>query len=89
MLINLVGYFFVYSLLGWVLETIWRSVEDRRFVPSGAFGFPLCEIYGIGALAILMVLAIWPDLASAAWPFQWIFFGLFLGFYHHVRTPRL
>jgi len=53
-------------------------------VPSGAFGFPLCEIYGIGALGILGVLFLWPELAQAFWVFQWLFFSALLGFYEYL-----
>lgn len=46
--------FFAYSFLGWVLEVIAVAVKDRKFVNRGITNGPLCPIYGIGALTIIL-----------------------------------
>lgn len=44
--------FFVYSFLGWILETVTAAVKQKRFVNRGLVNAPLCVIYGIGAVLI-------------------------------------
>ena len=54
-------YFIFYSVLGWVLETIYCSVGQKRFVRRGFLAGPLCPIYGIGTLLIILPLAKFKD----------------------------
>jgi len=49
-------YFFFYSVLGWVYETILCSVRERKFVNRGFLYGPYCPIYGFGALLVILVL---------------------------------
>lgn len=46
-------YFFLYSCLGWALETTYCSVVERRFVVRGFLYGPLCPIYGVGVLMMI------------------------------------
>lgn len=46
-------YFTLYSAMGWVCETVWCSVANRKLVSRGFLGGPWCPIYGLGALLIL------------------------------------
>ena len=46
-------YFIVYSVLGWLMETIYCSVLERRLVPRGFLYGPLCPIYGVGVLMMI------------------------------------
>lgn len=39
--------FFVYSFLGWILETVQAAVKKKRFVNRGVINAPLCISYGI------------------------------------------
>lgn len=41
--------FFVYSFLGWVLETASAAFRQKQFVNRGLVNAPLCVIYGITA----------------------------------------
>lgn len=41
--------FFVYSFLGWILETVSAAIKQKRFVNRGLINAPFCVIYGIGA----------------------------------------
>ena len=41
--------FFVYSFLGWVLETVSAALRQKQFVNRGIVNAPLCVIYGITA----------------------------------------
>lgn len=49
-------YFIIYSVLGWITETIYCSVQEGHFVERGFLRGPLCPIYGTGALILLVVL---------------------------------
>lgn len=48
--------FFIYSILGWILEVIRRSIIEKRFVNRGFLIGPYCPIYGIGVLLITKLL---------------------------------
>ena len=46
-------YFFIYSFIGWALETVY-SVYELGYITKRRFLFgPLCPIYGSGALILL------------------------------------
>ncbi|MEG1478432.1 MAG: putative ABC transporter permease [Clostridiales bacterium] len=49
-------YFFIYSVLGWVTETIYCSLGQRKLVERGFLNGPYCPIYGFGAIIILATL---------------------------------
>ena len=46
-------YFIFYSFLGWVMETTYCSVVERRFVARGFLYGPICPIYGVGVLMMI------------------------------------
>lgn len=46
-------YFIAYSFLGWVMETTYCSVLERRFVARGFLYGPICPIYGVGVLMMI------------------------------------
>lgn len=50
---QLILYFSIYSVLGWICETIWCSVGSGKLVNRGFLTGPWCPIYGFGALFIL------------------------------------
>ena len=52
---QLVLYFTLYSVLGWLCEIIWCSVGARKTVNRGFLAGPWCPIYGFGALFILLL----------------------------------
>ena len=51
-------YFFFYSFLGWLMETCYCSLHERRLVPRGFLYGPICPIYGCGV--VLMILFFTP-----------------------------
>lgn len=55
---QLILYFFFYSFLGWVMETCYCSILERKYVARGFLYGPICPIYGVGVL--LMVLFFTP-----------------------------
>lgn len=48
--------FLVYSFLGWLCETIYCSIGQKKFVNRGFLNGPLCPVYGFGAVAVLLFL---------------------------------
>ena len=49
-------YFSVYSVLGWVCETVYCSVIQRKFVNRGFLNGPVCPVYGVGAVLVIALL---------------------------------
>lgn len=47
-------YFIVYSFAGWVLESVSKTIEQKKWVNSGFLNGPFCPIYGFGALIMLV-----------------------------------
>ena len=48
--------FLVYSILGWVVESIYMSICNRRLTNRGFVRGPFCPIYGVGALSVFFLL---------------------------------
>lgn len=49
-------FFYFYSVFGWILESIYCSVLDRKLTNRGFLFGPLCPIYGTGAVSMLLSL---------------------------------
>ena len=53
-MLNYIGYFFIYSFAGFLLETLFALFVQGEFVMRKCFLFsPLCPVYGLGAIAII------------------------------------
>lgn len=55
-LLKLFMCFILYSIVGWVYETVLCSIIQGRVVSRGFLYGPLCPIYGFGALAVFILL---------------------------------
>lgn len=49
-------YIIIYSVLGWILESVYKTFLEKKFVNSGFLKGPVCPIYGFGALLMLLTL---------------------------------
>lgn len=47
-------FFFLYSFLGWIWESCYVSLREKRWVNRGFLNGPLLPIYGFGAVSILL-----------------------------------
>ena len=56
-LYHLVGAFIVYSMLGWLVESIYMSFCNRKITNRGFGKGPFCPIYGVGALVGYIMLS--------------------------------
>ena len=50
-------YFFFYSALGWLGESIYCSIAAGKIINRGFLTGPICPIYGTGAVVMTLVLA--------------------------------
>ena len=49
-------YFIIYSVLGWIMESIYRSICEKKVINTGFLKGPFCPIYGIGAVIMILFL---------------------------------
>lgn len=52
--INILVYFLIYSFMGWILESVLKTIVEKKFVNSGFLHGPFCPIYGIGAIIMYL-----------------------------------
>ena len=58
MLESICTYFFtfiIYSVFGWIMETLLYVFRDKKFVKRGFLFGPLCPIYGTGAVVLTLL----------------------------------
>lgn len=55
MLNNMLFYLVFYSFLGWCLESIYKTILEKKFINSGFLYGPFCPIYGFGAVIMLLL----------------------------------
>lgn len=53
--------FFIYSVIGWMMETIFVGIQKRKLVDRGFLIGPYCPIYGFGALVMILYLTQYKD----------------------------
>lgn len=53
---GLLWLFFVYSFLGWMIETVVAAGKQKRFVNRGFYSGPMCFVYGVSAVLMTVVL---------------------------------
>lgn len=61
MIFGLEGYhvilwFLTYSILGWMVESVYMSICNRQLTNRGFAKGPYCPIYGVGALSVYFIL---------------------------------
>lgn len=50
-----ITFFFIYSFLGWVFESVYVSIKSGRWINRGFLKGPVLPIYGSGAVMMLVV----------------------------------
>lgn len=53
---QLLALFFLYSLMGWMLETIYRSISYRRLINPGFLTGPIVPLYGNAGVFIMITI---------------------------------
>jgi uncharacterized membrane protein len=74
-------FFCVYSVMGWAVDTAYRSVHAGRYKPGGFSKAPFSPIYGFAGLFIV---AVAPSIAGWHLLLQWAFFTVVLGAFEYV-----
>lgn len=55
-LYHVIASFWVYSILGWFVESIYMSICFKKITNRGIIKGPICPIYGFGALFVYFML---------------------------------
>ena len=55
-IIPYIYYFFIFSFLGWILETVYCYITLGEIIKRGFLNSPICPIYGSGALILTIYL---------------------------------
>ncbi len=50
-------YFAIYTFLGWLIESIYRSIIEKKLINSGFLYGPFCPIYGFGSMIMILLLS--------------------------------
>lgn len=53
---HIIQWFFLYSIAGWIVESLYMSFCERKWVNRGFIFGPICPIYGFGALGVYFLL---------------------------------
>lgn len=54
--LKILFYFAIYSFLGWLMESVYRSIIEKKIINSGFLHGPFCPIYGFGAMIMILIL---------------------------------
>ena len=65
---DIIFLFFIYSFIGWLWETIYCSIRDKKFAYRGFLAGPYCPVYGFAVATVLI----------GTKPFQNNLLGLFI-----------
>ena len=53
---HIIQWFLVYGILGWIVESVYMSICNRKLTNRGFTHGPICPIYGFGALTVYFLL---------------------------------
>ena len=70
-------YFFLFSILGWLMETLYGLVILGHFTKRGFLYGPLCPIYGFGALILIIFLGKYRNNGLKLFTYSAIVFSVF------------
>lgn len=55
-IVKIILYFILYSFFGWVMESVLKTIVQKKPVNSGFLYGPFCPIYGFGAIIMFLFL---------------------------------
>ena len=71
--------FIFYSFLGWVWESIYCTVKEKKWADRGFLFGPICPIYGCSVVGASVVFTLFPGLSDPSFPVWGIFILCYLG----------
>jgi uncharacterized membrane protein len=74
-------YFLIYSFLGWLLDSLDRTIDNRRLTLGGCSDLPFAPIYGFGALLTIFT---YEQVRFAPLLVQFLFYTLLMGYFEYV-----
>lgn len=77
-------YFFLFAILGWVMETIYSFIVLGHFTKRGFLYGPLCPIYGYGALILIIFLGKYRKHSLKLFVYSAIIFSIFEYFASYI-----
>ena len=77
-------WFVLYSILGWLVESVYMSICNRKITNRGFARGPMCPIYGFGALTVFFILRPYSEN-----PFRLFVLGMFLATTLEFVTARI
>ena len=78
---DIVALFVVYSFIGWIIDSTYRSLVDGKWVSQSYFKIPFTPIYGFGALFVLWL---HPMFAGLSIGLAGLAYGLILALWEYV-----
>ena len=64
--------FIIYSLMGWIYETVFCTIKGKKWENRGFLYGPVCPLYGVGALIVTGIVEMIKK--SGAEPQAWMIF---------------
>ena len=55
-IVDIILMFFIYAVLGWFVEVIYRALNNGSFINPGFLNGPWCPIYGFGVIGVITLL---------------------------------
>ena len=80
---ELIWYFFIYSFIGWCAEIAYAAVKHKKFMNRGFLNGPLCPVYGIG---VVLILVFFSSLKGNFFSWPWAV-PLWLPWWNSLREP--
>lgn len=56
-MLTIIGMFFTYSVLGWIIESTYMTLCNKKLTNRGFIKGPICPIYGMGEFLVYTILA--------------------------------
>ncbi len=53
---QILAFFMFYAIIGWCVEVIYHAVTTGKFINRGFLNGPICPIYGVGAVIVILAL---------------------------------
>jgi uncharacterized membrane protein len=78
---TIVIYFALYSFIGWIIELIYRSLNNRKLVNPGFLYGPFVPIYGIGGVFVSLV---YLKISFLPVPLQFLIYSLILTIIEYI-----
>lgn len=54
--------FILFSFVGWIIDSLYRSIINKRWINAGYFSGSICPIYGFGGVILVFILKTFSEL---------------------------